>query len=137
MNQDELFRAWIEPFDVFISYARADNGGPEPAVWDFAGWPRLPALGLPGWRSDRKLKSFDPSDRNSGRPLPFEPARGAPSPVCRLGHQSRPDWVQVHGLLDRRFQLCMSLLSWPGFGNQTSAWTWSGMMTNPTQGAWY
>ena len=35
MNHDEQFRAWIEPFDVFISYARADNGGPEPAVWDF------------------------------------------------------------------------------------------------------
>ncbi len=32
MNFDQLFRSWIEPFDVFISYARRDNAEPEKMV---------------------------------------------------------------------------------------------------------
>ena len=48
MNQDELFRAWIEPFDVFISYARADNGGPEPVFGISLGGPGCPLWGYRG-----------------------------------------------------------------------------------------
>ena len=49
--------------------------------WVAMGWPRLPALGLPGWHSHKKLKSFNPSDRNSNKPFPFDGV----APVARLG----------------------------------------------------
>lgn len=53
----------------------------------FEGNDMVAASGYRGWRSQKKLKSFDLSNRNSDKPLPFVLASLTPPPVRSRRHQ--------------------------------------------------
>ena len=65
---DRSIQAFLGPVPAPTRTRAPDTAPPglRPALRPPAGWPRLPVFRLPGWHSQRKLKSSDPSTGHAG-----------------------------------------------------------------------